>query len=42
MRFGLAAIQNYQRILEAADQKELLDEVNQLYQTYSSLYQGGN
>ncbi|HIY77270.1 MAG TPA: DUF2723 domain-containing protein [Candidatus Sphingobacterium stercorigallinarum] len=42
MRFGLAAIQNYQRILESADQKELLDEVNQLYQTYSSLYQGGN
>lgn len=39
MRFGLAAIQNYQRILEAAQQKELLNEVNKIYEVYRPLYE---
>ncbi|MGO1649429.1 MAG: glycosyltransferase family 117 protein [Sphingobacterium sp.] len=42
MRFGLASIQNYQRVLESAGQKDLLEEATQIYDSYSGLYQGAN
>jgi len=42
MRFGLAAIQNYQRVLTDANQKELLNEVNQIFETYRPLYEASN
>ena len=40
MRFGLASIQNYQRVLTDAKQKELLDEVNKIFETYRPLFEG--
>jgi len=42
MRFGLASIQNYQQVLTSADQKELLQEVNKIFETYQGLFQGSN
>ena len=39
MRFGLAAIQNYQRVLTDAKQQDLLKEVNQIFETYRPLYE---
>ncbi len=40
MRFGLASIQNYQRVLTDANQKELLDEVNKIFEVYRPLFEG--
>lgn len=42
MRFGLAAIQNYQRILTDAKQQDLLKEVNQIFETYRPLYEAAS
>src|SRR5690606_15928866 len=42
MRFGLASIQNYQQVLSSANQKELLAEVNKIFETYQGLFQGSN
>ncbi|WP_185217737.1 DUF2723 domain-containing protein [Sphingobacterium mizutaii] len=42
MRFGLAAIQNYQRVLTDAKQQDLLKEVNQIFETYRPLYEAAN
>ncbi len=42
MRFGLAAIQNYQRVLTDAKQQDLLKEVNQIFETYRPLYEAAS
>lgn len=42
MRFGLAAIQNYQRVLTEAKQQDLLKEVNQIFETYRPLYEAAS
>jgi hypothetical protein len=42
MRFGLAAIQNYQRVLTDAKQQDLLKEVNQIFETYRPLFEAAN
>ncbi|MGB7527885.1 protein O-mannosyl-transferase family [Sphingobacterium cellulitidis] len=42
MRFGLAAIQNYQQVLTDAKQQDLLKEVNQIFETYRPLYEAAN
>lgn len=42
MRFGLASIQNYQRVLTDAKQQDLLKEVNQIFETYRPLFEASN
>jgi len=42
MRFGLASIQNYQRVLTEAKQQDLLKEVNQIFETYRPLFEASN
>ncbi|MFZ4261110.1 DUF2723 domain-containing protein [Sphingobacterium sp. HJSM2_6] len=42
MRFGLASIQNYQRILTDAKQTAQLAEVDKIFETYRSLFETSN
>ncbi len=42
MRFGLASVQNYQRILTDAKQTAQLAEVNKIFETYRSLFETSN
>src|SRR5690606_1936793 len=42
MHSGLAAIQNYQRVLTDAKQQDLLKEVNQIFETYRPLYEAAS
>ncbi|MGV6946196.1 glycosyltransferase family 117 protein [Sphingobacterium kyonggiense] len=42
MQFAMASLQNYQRILTDANQKDLLAETNQIFNSYKGLFEGGN